>query len=122
MPDYTPIFTPGIAITLQASAAVEAGDLVEVTGNGTVGPAAGASPAYVGVAGMAATPGLLVTVFAGKIVHAGLADGAITAGDVVEASGVAGRQVAAAAAGSAGVIGLALTSAVDGAEVRWMQY
>ena len=123
MPDYSPIFSPGIAITLAAAVDISAGDLVEVAGSGTVRPATGASPSYVGVAGQAATPGLLVTVFAGKIVHEGRSEGAITAGDQVEASGVAGRQVKQAAGGSPGIIGLALTTAgADDTDIRWMQY
>ena len=122
MADYSPVFTPGIAITMQASAAVDAGDPVEVSGSGTVARASAASAAYVGVAAHAATPGVLVTVFAGKIVHEGAADQPITAGDAVEASGTADRQVRRVAAGTAGVIGLALTSAADAADVRWMQY
>lgn len=122
MADYSPIFTPGIAITMQASAAVDAGDPVEVSGSGTIARASVASPAYVGVAAHAATPGHLVTVFAGKIVHEGAAEGPVMAGSAVEASGAADRQVRAAAPASAGVVGLALTTAADGAPVRWMQY
>ena len=122
MADYSPIFTPGIAITLAASGAIDAGDPVMVSGSGTIARATVASPAYVGVAAHAVTPGLLVTVFAGKIVHEGPADGPIAAGSAVEASGTADRQVRQAVPAAPGVIGLALTSAADGADVRWMQY
>jgi hypothetical protein len=121
--DYAPIFVPGTAITLQASGAVDAGDPVEVSGSGTVDRAAAGSPTYVGVAGHAANMGGLLTVFCGKIVHEGPGEGPITAGMPLMVSGEDGRQVTEAADPSdPNVIGLALTSAADGFDVRWLQY
>ena len=123
MPDYSPIFSPGIAITLAAAVDITAGDLVEVAGSGTVRPASGASPSYVGVAGQAATPGLLVTVFAGKIVHEGRSEGAITARG--PGRGVRRRRPA-GQAGRRRVAGHdrpgADTAGADDTDVRWMQY
>lgn len=123
--DYTPVHAPGVAITLQASGPVDAGDPVQVSGSGTVERATAGTTAYVGVVGHAATMGLLVTVFAGKIVHEGPAEGTITAGDPVAASGLDGYQVTVPTPPDPAdptVIGLALTSAADGQDVRWMQY
>lgn len=121
--DYTPVHVPGTAITLQAADAIEAGDPVEVAGSGTIQRATAGTEKYVGVAGHPATMGLLVTVFAGKIVHEGAAELDITAGRPVEASGLDGYQVKEANdPADPTVIGLALTSAADGQDVRWLQY
>ena len=123
--DYTPVHVPGTAITLQASDAITAGDPVEVSGSGTVARATAGTTTYVGVAGHPADLGGLVTVFAGKIVHEGPAEGAITAGDPVAASGLDGYQVTVPTPPDPAdptVIGLALTSAADGQDVRWLQY
>jgi hypothetical protein len=123
MPDYSPIFVPGTAITLQASGPVDAGDPVAVSGSGTVDRAAAGALAYVGVAGHSANQGALVTVFCGKIVHEGPGEGPVTAGMALMVSGEDGRQVTEAGDPSdPNVIGLALTSAADGFDVRWLQY
>jgi hypothetical protein len=121
--DYSPVFIPGTAITLQASGVVDAGDPVEVSGSGTIDRAAAGSEKYVGVAGHAASPGGLVTVFAGKLVYDGAAEGDITAGNPVETSGLDGYQVKEAGdPADPSVIGLALTDAADGQTCRWLQY
>jgi hypothetical protein len=122
--DYTPVHVPGVAITLQASGPVDAGDPVAVSGSGTVDRAAAASDTYVGVAGhVAAGMGELLTVFTGKLVHEGPAEGAITAGRPVETSGADGYQVKEATdVTDPSVIGIALTTAADGQDVRWLQY
>jgi hypothetical protein len=125
--DYSPVFVPGTAITLQAADTIAAGDPVEVAGSGTIQRAEAGSDTYIGVAGQAATSGGLVTVFSGKLVHEGAADGAIAAGDPLECSGLDGYQVKVAGGATPdptlpSVIGLALTTAPDGADVRWLQY
>jgi IPT/TIG domain len=79
---------------------------------------------YLGIAGHSAPTDELVTVFPSGAVHSGLADGDIAAGELVEVSGTVGRQVAVATArarAAAGVVGTALSTALDGAVVFWVQ-
>jgi sulfate adenylyltransferase subunit 1 (EFTu-like GTPase family) len=139
MPDYAAIFLPGQRITLQASGTITGGDLLAVSGSGTVAKAAAlASTAYVGVAGHDATAGQKVTVVCAGVVHESIADGAVTAGDQLTTTNTANRQVKslapAAVAGAPplaadvnlainqarAVIGIALTSAADNALTRWL--
>ena len=107
MAEYLPIYKPGQAITLAASATITGGQLVEVTGSGTVGPAGAASVKVVGVAAFDAASTDNVTIFAGGV-QSVLASGAITAGQVVQA-GAAGTV----AAGTTAPIGIALTTGTD---------
>ncbi|WP_328344809.1 capsid cement protein [Micromonospora sp. NBC_00421] len=118
MGDYTPDYVPGHEITLQASATITGGQVVAVSGSGTVAPAGAASPAVVGVAAFDAATNGSVTVFARGITHISTASGAITAAARVDA-GAAGT-VASATAGVTN-IGVALTTAADGASVTWME-
>ena len=113
MAEYLPIYKPGQAITLKASAGITGGQLVEVTGSGTVGPAGAASTKVVGVAAFDASTNDNVTVYAGGVQHAAAAAGGVTAGDVVQA-GAAGTI----ASGSTAPIGVALTTATAGNDVR----
>lgn len=111
MADYVPLYKPGASITSQASATITAGQLLEVSGSGTVGPAGAASLKCVGVAAFDAASGAKVTIHAGGVQKI-VAAGAITAGDIV-AAGAAGT-VAAIGAGAFGTkIGIALTTAAD---------
>lgn len=143
MADYTAVLLPGLTFTSQASDTISGGDPLEVSGSGTVARCAGAASAkFAGVAAHDAISGAKVTVIAARPVFDGTADGAITAGDQLVASNVAGRQVKtldaaatdfaevyddadaeaavnAAVNGARAVIGLALTSAGDNATVRW---
>jgi hypothetical protein len=150
VPDYTPPYPRGDAITLTASSAVSGGDLLEVSGNNTVAKTATLiSTKLVGVAADDTPTNGRVTVWGLGPVHIGLADGTITAGDQIGSTNTAGRQVktipptaAAVDVGAAfnqaadntaingginaavnaarGVIGVALTTASDGNPVRWM--
>lgn len=150
MGDYTPVYPRGDAITLTASAAVSGGDLLEVSGNGTVAKTATlASEKLVGVAADDTPVNGRVTVWGLGPVHIGLADGTVTAGDQVGSTNTAGRQVktivataaaidvgvsptqgsintavnagiSAAVNAARGVVGVALTTASDGNPVRWM--
>lgn len=112
MAEYLPTFKPGQAITLKASAAVTGGQLVEVSGSGTVGPAGAASTKVVGVAAFDAAINDNVTIYSGGVQHA-IASGAVAAGDVVQAA--ANGQVA---TGTTAPLGIALTAAASGADVR----
>ena len=137
MPDYSPVFLPGLTMTFQAAVDLTGGDPVEVAGSGTVqkctaGPGGLGSQKYVGVANSDARAGLNVTVTAANPVHEGPADGPVIAGDLVMASAKPGCQVTSAppAASSPAqadvntdraIIGVALITAADGSTVRWMQ-
>lgn len=142
MADYAPVFLPGLTMTSQASATIAGGDPVEVSGSGTVrkctafaphgGNASLGSAACIGVAANDATAGAKVTVIVDRVVHEGAADLAITAGDQLMASTLVGKQVKKVPDTTGTpiqqdvdqarvVIGIALTTAVDGATVRWMQ-
>lgn len=133
MPDYTPVYVEGDSITLTASTAVSGGDMLEVTGAGTVGKVATlASTKFVGVASADVPSGGRVMFWCRGPVHESLADGTVTAGDQVTSTATAGRQVKTAAAvttPTAGdvtttraVLGVALTTAADNLKVRWMLY
>src|SRR5699024_11383512 len=80
MADYLPVYKPGQALTLKASDAVTGGQIVEVTGDGTVGPAAAASAKVIGVAGFDADTNENVTVFAGGV-QGVVGNGSDTSGD-----------------------------------------
>lgn len=119
MADYAPAFLPGQTFTSQASAAVTGGQVVEVTGSGTVAAAAAGSIKVVGVAAHDAASGAKLTVIANKVIHDTVAGtGGVTAGNnlLTEASGV----VVAGAAAVGTRIGVALTTASAAAVVRWM--
>ncbi|MEV5819289.1 capsid cement protein [Micromonospora haikouensis] len=115
---YEPKFLYSDQITGTTSAAVTGGQVLAVSGNGTVGPAGAASAAVVGVAAFDAASGARVSFFPRGKVHISTASGAITAAARVDA-GAAGTV----ASGTAAVtnIGIALTTAADGAAVEWME-
>lgn len=95
MAEYTPVFANGTAPwTLQASAAVTGGRLVEVSGNGTVAPAAAASTKVLGVAASDAAIGAKVQVWPlAGLTHKVLGSGAIAAGDGLRAGAAGVVQV-----------------------------
>lgn len=117
MPEYTPVATPATTYTIPASAAVTGNRHVAVTGNNQVGPAPAGSPAVVGVAAFDAPLGGDVTIWMRGTVHEVTAAGAITAAARVDAA--ANGTVASAAAGPNN-LGIALTTAADGALVRYV--
>lgn len=117
MADYLPLFKPGGTLTYTASAAITGGQLVEVTGSGTVGPAGAGSLKVVGVAGHDAANGDRVTIHTGGVQRVNAAAGGVTAGDIL-AAGAAGT-VAPIGAGAFGTkIGIALTTAAAGVAVE----
>lgn len=130
MSDYLPVFLPGTAVTLTASAAITGGQLLAVSGSGTVAPAAAGSAAYIGVAASDAASGARVTVYPRGVIHETVADGDITAGAQLQ-TGATGKikALAAAAANAAAditaarsLVGVALTTATDTNSVRWMAW
>lgn len=128
MADYTPIAVPGSAFTLNASAAITGGQVVAISGSGTVAPAGATSGAVVGVAAFDAASGADVLVYTGFIVHESIASGTVTAGDQIAsaATGQVATLAPAAAATAAdinnarAILGVALTTATTGNKVRWM--
>lgn len=117
MAEYTPVLPPANAYTLTTNGAVTAGRAIAVSGNGVVAHAGAASAAVIGVAAFDAASGAQVTVHLRGPVHEATASGAITAGDRVNAAaaGVVATGVAAFTN-----IGIALTTAADGALVRYV--
>lgn len=116
MAEYLPIYKPGQALTLKASAAITGGQLVAVSGSGTVAPAGATATNWVGVAAFDAALNDHVTIHCDGV-QSLTASGAVTAGDIV--SSAAGGAVATNATPAAGnVVGIALTTAANGAKVR----
>lgn len=103
---------------LTASATITAGQVLEVTGSGTVGPAGAASTAVCGVAVGAAASGAPVRVFMPGGAWTSTASGGITAGARVIA-GAAGTVATIGANTFATMIGTALTTATTGNPVSW---
>ena len=121
MGDFTPVHKPGHALSLTASAAVTGGQLLEVTGDLTVGPAAAGSAKVIGQAGHDAAAGAGVTVHApGRTVTEATASGAVVAGDPLKAA--AGGKVTKFVAGTdshTAYLGVALKGAADGQACRF---
>lgn len=119
MTDYTPLFpSPVGGVTFTASAAVTGGQLVEVTGDRTVGPAAAGSLKAIGHAGHDAPAGGRLTVHLnGAGVQEGVASGAIAAGALLKAA-----AAGAVATGGTGdnVVGIALAAAANAATVPYL--
>lgn len=125
MAEYLPIRTPGDALVATASATITGGTLVAVSGSGTVATAGATALNWVGVAAFDAVANDSVTVYAGGVQEL-TASGAITAGDLVVSA--ASGQVSTLAAvttptagdvtGTRAVVGVALTTAANGAKVR----
>jgi predicted RecA/RadA family phage recombinase len=91
MAEYLPDKEPGQDITMTASAAITGGQLVRVSGSGTVAPTTAASADWLGVAANDAASGALLTMFTGGVQRL-TASGSISAGANVE--GAASGQVA----------------------------
>lgn len=135
MADYTPPYVKEI-ITLTASAAVSAGDPLAVTGSGTCArPAfAATAPVMIGKAAADTPINGRVTVYGRGMVHEGVAQGTVTAGDLVTyplSGATAGAEVQTLAVvttptpadvtNSRAIMGVALTTATNPAKVRWME-
>lgn len=114
MAENAPVFKPGSSLVYTASATITGGQLLEVTGSGTVGPAGAASTKCVGVAAFDAVSGDRVTIHAGGVQRLLAATGGVTAGDVI-AAGAAGTVAPIGGGAFAVKIGIALTTAAAGA-------
>lgn len=146
MGDYTPVYLPGDIISSTASATVTGRQPLEVSGSGTVAPTATLqSQKIVGIAAEDAPSGGRVTFYSRGVVHESLADGTVTAGDLVGSTGTANREIktippSAVDVGAAfnqaadntainaglqanrAILGVALTTAADNTKVRWMMF
>lgn len=109
MAEYVPLYIPGKQITRTASASITGGQLVRVSGSGTVAATTAASADWLGVAGHDAANGQAVTVFCGGVQRVAGTAG-VTAGATVE--GATGGQVATHTNGTNdyNIVGLALTT------------
>lgn len=116
MAEYLPRFTPGQNITYSAGVDLVGGQLVELTADRVVGPAAAGSTKVVGVVGNDCKAGGEVVVYSiPGHVHWVTAAAAVTAGAKVEA-GAAGTVTA----GTTAPIGIALKAAESGAVVEFL--
>ena len=114
MAEYLPLHDDGDSVTRAASASITGGQLVIVSGSGTVAPASAATAAWLGVAGFDANSGDNVTVFTSGVQRLTAGTGGVTAGNTVEAA--ASGQVVAHTNGTndVNIVGLALTTATAG--------
>lgn len=123
MADYSPVLANGNKpFTLQASAAITGGQLVSVSGAGTVAPTAGADGKVVGVAATDAANGAKVTIWPliGPV-HESVSPAGSTAGDSLSsaASGGVATGVLGTLAAAGTLLGTAITTATAGNKVRW---
>jgi Uncharacterized conserved protein (DUF2190) len=108
MADHLLKFKPGQAVSFAASTAITGGNVVEVTGNRTVGvAAAAASTKTIGSAGHDAATGDQVIVHLNGPVDTFISAAAITAGANVENATVGKVQTAT----TGRILGIALTAA-----------
>ena len=124
MGSYFPVSNPAANYTLTAAGPVSGGDPLEFTGTGQGDgqvQRAASGTRYAGIASADTAPGHSLAVYVGNAVFYGPAEGTVTAGDLLAASAVPGRQVRTAPPGTE-VIGKAFGSAADGVPVHWKQY
>jgi hypothetical protein len=119
MAAYEPKFLYSDVVTGTASATITAGQVLIVSGNGTVGPAGASGAAVIGVAAFDAVNTDRVSYFPRGKIHVTTASGAITAAARVDA-GAAGTVVTSANALTN--IGVALTTAIDTGPCEWMEF
>lgn len=129
MGDYSPLYKPGDAIPMTASAAITGGKSVKVSGDGTVATST-ANTVSVGVAGYdVSASGDRVTVYGRGPVHRLTASGTVTAGDLVNCAAAGAvsslaavtSPTAADVTNTRAIFGVALTTATDGNLVQIME-
>jgi predicted RecA/RadA family phage recombinase len=116
--DYTPV-NEADRITLTASAAILAGQVVSISGVNTVAPAGAADKNAIGVAAFDAASGTRVTILELGILHETVTTGGVTAGQnlITGAGGTVENAGATPVVGT--LIGVAVTTAVALAKCRW---
>jgi hypothetical protein len=123
--EYVPVFKPGQAITLKASAPITGGQIVVVTGVGTVGPAGANAVNWIGVASNDAAINDNVAIFADGV-QSVTTSGTVTAGDLVVCAAAGAVSTLAAVTtptaadvtNTRGIVGVALSTAATGLKVR----
>lgn len=115
MPEFLPHYIEG-PISMVASASITGGQVLEVTGNMTCGPAGAASTKVCGVAARDAVSGASLTVYIDGVFDL-TAAGAIAAGDKV-CTGAAGTVSTIGANTFATMIGVALEAISNGSTGR----
>lgn len=126
MADYTPVYSGGVQPqSYTTSAVVTGGQILEVSGNGTVGPATAATVKPVGVAAHDAASGARVNVWPLlNVVHeiTVVAAATVTAADgvITGTAGTVNTATVATAAAAGTLIGTALTTATAGNKVRFL--
>jgi predicted RecA/RadA family phage recombinase len=114
MAEYLPLYAPGKAITRTASAAITGGQLVSVSGSGTVAPAGATDIAWLGVAANDAGNGDNVTVFTGGTQRIVTGAGGITAGTLVHSASPGTVVAHTPGTSDSAIVGVALTTATAG--------
>lgn len=121
MASYTPKYLYADQITARVSADVTGGQLLIVTGDGTVGPASDAASGdlVVGVAAFDAAANDIVSFYPRGKVHVSTTAGAVSAGAAVStgADGTVDDD-----GGSTPTFGVFLTSAGEGELAEWMEF
>lgn len=126
MADYSPVWSGGaVPFPATTSATVTGGQVLEVTGTGTVGPATAATVKPVGIAAHDAASGARVTVWPlNNVVHeiTVVAAATVTAADgvITGTAGTVNTAVVATAAAAGTLLGTALTTATAPAKVRFI--
>lgn len=117
MADYAPKYLYADQITATASAAITGGQLLVVTGDGTVGPAGASAANVVGVAAMDAGTGARLSYFPRGKVHVTTTAGAVVAGAAAysAANGLIDDT-------GSNALGVFLTTAGSGAKAEWMEF
>lgn len=118
MADYSPKFIYAEQITSTASATITGGQVLVVSGSGTVAPAGADAANVIGVACTDAASGAYVSYNPRGKVHVTTTAGAVTAGNNAF-TGAAGTVDDTGTA--ANKIGVFLTSAASGATAEWME-
>src|SRR4051812_26379463 len=116
MAEYLPLHDDGDSFTRVASATITGGQLVRVSGSGTVAPVSAASADWLGVAAFDANTGDNVTVYCGGVQRV-TASGAVTAGDILVGA-TAGKVSTNAAPATGQQVAIALNSVADGVLVE----
>jgi predicted RecA/RadA family phage recombinase len=111
MSEFSPLFKPGAEFTRLTSAAVTGGEVLVVSGEGTVAPSSAASAAVLGVAAFDAASGEYVTVITAGVVNVD-ASGAISAGASVAAA-ASGAVAAHSGTNYSTILGVALSAAAN---------
>lgn len=125
MGDYTPVNVDAAAYTSTAASAITGGQLLQVIGTGTVGPCTANTQRAVGIAAHDAPTGGRVTVYVlPGMIHEAVNNnaGTITAGAAITAGATAGVDTGtlATVAAAGTLIGIALTTALTTAKVRFV--